>query len=496
MGTWGRLRRALAALVVVGAATTGLAGTGAGAGAAAPAGADSADGAGAAHEARPGPDPGSYEPGSYTGSIDGADYRVEVPEGWNGTLLLYSHGYFPPAFPVEGIQVTNSVPAETWLLDHGYALAASNFVSPYGFQVEQGYADQLALLDWFDANVAEPQRVIATGQSMGGVIATRLGEEHPGRIDGVAAVCAAHDANATMNTGLDVVFAVKVLLAPDEDIELVHSSDPAADTAALLAAVERARLTEEGRARLALVASLNNVTGWWSALQARPTDPEVIIQQQTNWISGAYVGGFAGPNARADLEARLGGNPSTNVGVDYARQVQRSSQTEAVRDAYRRADISLRDDLARLAAAPRIAADPAAAERMADVGTPSGRLRVPLVTIQTVGDGGAPPDQGRWYADEVREHGGRDLVRQLYVDRGQHCSLSAADEVTAVETLVRRIEDRRWPDTAPRRLNATVGRFAPEYQVVLDLSTYPFPTAQMPPAFTRFTPPDLLRPTH
>ena len=28
-----------------------------------------------------------------TGDIDGAAYEIRMPETWNGTLLLYSHGY-------------------------------------------------------------------------------------------------------------------------------------------------------------------------------------------------------------------------------------------------------------------------------------------------------------------------------------------------------------------------------------------------------------------
>jgi hypothetical protein len=32
---------------------------------------------------------------TYAGAIDGAAYRVEMPERWNGTLVLYSHGYLP-----------------------------------------------------------------------------------------------------------------------------------------------------------------------------------------------------------------------------------------------------------------------------------------------------------------------------------------------------------------------------------------------------------------
>jgi hypothetical protein len=32
----------------------------------------------------------------YTGSIGGAAYLIEVPAQWNGTLVLYSHGYVQP----------------------------------------------------------------------------------------------------------------------------------------------------------------------------------------------------------------------------------------------------------------------------------------------------------------------------------------------------------------------------------------------------------------
>ena len=34
-----------------------------------------------------------------TGSLHGAPYKILVPENWNGTLLVYAHGY--SAVPVE-----------------------------------------------------------------------------------------------------------------------------------------------------------------------------------------------------------------------------------------------------------------------------------------------------------------------------------------------------------------------------------------------------------
>src|SRR6266566_2802351 len=52
-----------------------------------------------------------------------ASYKIEVPSDWNGTLVLYSHGYsFTP------IAATDVGDAATgaWLLSHGYALAGSS----------------------------------------------------------------------------------------------------------------------------------------------------------------------------------------------------------------------------------------------------------------------------------------------------------------------------------------------------------------------------------
>jgi hypothetical protein len=448
--------------------------------------------------ASPGSGPSLPQPGrhTYTGTIDGAAYRVETPAHWNGTLLLYSHGYFPPEFPPQGIAVTNSAEAETWFLDHGYALAASNFRTPVGYHVDAGYQDQLRLVDWFGSTIGRPRRIISTGQSMGDAITVRLGERRPDLVDGVATFCAALDPEASFNAGLDISFVVKTLLAPGQDIDLVHPRDPQASTAALQRAIDEAVTTPQGRARLALAAATNNVTGWWSALAPRPTDPDEVIRQQALWLRNAYVGGFGGPNAHADLEPKVGGNPAFNVGVDYRHQLARSSQSQAVRDAYRRAGLDLDADLAALEAAPRIAADPAALTHLYRNAVPTGRIRVPVITLHSVGDGGAVPDQDGWYAQQVRRRSGGGMVRSLFVDRGQHCSYSAADEVVTVRSLEHRLDTGRWPDLRPATLNAQVARFDPTYQQVVDLSTFPFPKQVMPPAFTRFRPPTLLRPSH
>jgi dienelactone hydrolase len=397
---------------------------------------------------------------TYTGTIGAAAYRVEVPPAWNGTLVLYSHGYLPQGFPDFGVALTNRPPdrseTERWLLAHGYAMAASQFQNNgIGYQVHNALRDQIALLDWFAANVGTPRHTVATGQSMGAAITDLLVERNPHRFDGAATMCSGHDPLGTFNAVLDMNFAVKTLLAPGEDIALVRPADPEAATQALVAAIERALTTPQGRARLALAGAFNNVQGWYASHDPQPTDLTEWITQQAAWLQNAYTIGL-GPTARTDLERAAGGNPSWNVGVDYGRQLARSSVKGIVRKAYRAAGLDVRQDLDRLAAAPRIAADPQAVGFIQRYGVPTGRTPVPVVTMHTTGDGGAVPDQENWYADQVRRHGDPRQLRQLYVDRGGHCSFSAADEIVMLRTLFARIESGRWADTSPQQLNAQV----------------------------------------
>lgn len=432
---------------------------------------------------------------THAGTIGGADFRVEVPARWNGTLLLFSHGYYFPGNPLPEIHLANRRETEAWLLDHGYALAASRFQGDgTGYLYEPAMRDQTALLDWFETHVGRPRRTVVTGPSMGATISVLLAERNPHRFDGVAAFCGEYDVNATFNMGLDIIFAIKTLLAPDKDIELVRASDPMASTEGLTEAVDAALTSEEGRARLALAAALGNVTGWYSAHQPPPTSPAERIRGQADWMKGAYIVG-AGPLGRTDLERRAGGNPSSNVGVDYRRQLVRSDQYDLVRKAYRDAELDLSADLRQLAAAPRISSDPAAVRYLYRYGVARGRTPAPVITLHTTGDGGVVPDQERWYGKQVRRVGQPSRLRQLYVERGQHCSISAAEEIVTLRALLRRIEDGRWPNLSPRRLNAAAGGFGDRYHQVTDLGTWPPQDAAMPPAFTRFTPPRLLRPS-
>src|SRR6201981_3899607 len=89
-----------------------------------------------------------------TGTLpDGATFLIEVPSPWNGTLLLYSHGYVTPGSPNPAQDVGDPATG-AFLLNAGFALAGSSYRTT-GWALEQALPDQIALLDFFSA--APPQ---------------------------------------------------------------------------------------------------------------------------------------------------------------------------------------------------------------------------------------------------------------------------------------------------------------------------------------------------
>ncbi|MGH3738623.1 MAG: DUF6351 family protein [Micromonosporaceae bacterium] len=430
-----------------------------------------------------------------TGEIDGAPYRVEVPADWNGRLLLYSHGYFPDGFPDLGIAVTNQPgafgqPTEDWLLEHGYALAASNFDPYTGYFIKRALRDQIALLDWFESRFGRPRHTVATGSSLGAAVATQLAAENPGRFSGVATFCGGYDPQSLWNVVLDSTYVVKHLLAPGEDIDLVRPRDPDASYQALSDALDRALLTPRGRARVALAAAMANVPGWYSAKLPEPALPVDRIRGQQQVLKAMVL---LGTYERVGLEQTAGGNPSSNAGVDYARQLARSAYTEHVERAYTDAGLNLRADLATLGRAPRHRPDPAAVRFMHRYGVQSGQTPVPVITLHSVGDAPAVADQERWYAERVQRNGNPAMLRQLYVRRGGHCSFSAADELATLEALFTRIGTGHWPELSPQAMNTAVSGFGAQYQLAWDWAT--FSSAPDTPKFTDYNPPKGLRPS-
>lgn len=127
---------------------------------------------------------------TFTGAFsDGATYLIEVPRDWNGTLFLYSHGYATPGQPNPPTD-TDDLLVRLYLLSHNYALAGSSYAGT-GWAVQDALRDQIVVLDKFNELVRRPDRTIAWGVSMGGLITAALVQKYPDRVSGAICFCGA-----------------------------------------------------------------------------------------------------------------------------------------------------------------------------------------------------------------------------------------------------------------------------------------------------------------
>jgi hypothetical protein len=158
----------------------------------------------------------------YTGPLpDGATWIADVPSNWNGTLLLYSHGYGP--------RTAADAPdpnTQADLLSEGYALAGSSY-DPTGSWWALGSAvrDQFQTLTAVKAGFLPhaPRQVLAFGTSMGGLISALEDQDSNGRVDGALTTCGLVAGGIQLNNyQLDGEYAISSLLAPGQSIKLVN----------------------------------------------------------------------------------------------------------------------------------------------------------------------------------------------------------------------------------------------------------------------------------
>ncbi len=434
---------------------------------------------------------GSGAPTSLNGALpDKATYLIQCPSGaWNGTLFLYSHGYVIPGSANPAQDAGDSVTGG-WLLSHGFALAGSSYATT-GWAIQQALPDQIATLDVFDQTFGTPARTIAWGHSLGGIITAGLIQQYPDRFSAALPMCGVLSGGvATWNTALDAEFAVQQLIDPS--VSVVGITDPTSNLTAAETAAAGAQQTPQGRARLALVAALGDTPGWFTPLSPEPAANDYAGQEANQYLWDTQVDFPFIFAFRAELEARAGGNPSWNTGVNYASDLAKSADFREVMALYKTAGLSLRDDLETLNHAARISAKPSAVSYLAHNIAFDGELSVPMLTMHTTGDGLVVPENEQAYRSVVDRAGDGWLLRQIFVQRAGHCAFTPAETITAAQVLLNRLHTGHWDGSAlaPDDLNSQAAALGPAFNI------YPTSTGIVPtaPAFVSYRPAPYLRP--
>ena len=420
---------------------------------------------------------------TFTGTFgDGATYRIDVPSSWNHTLLLYSHGYVTPGSPNPARDVGDAATG-AFLLNEGYALAGSSYATT-GWAIEQAIPDQIQTLDTFDDLVGTPSRTIAWGHSLGGMITAALLQTDPDRFAAALPMCGVVAGGiGVWNEGLDGEFVIKQLLAPNSALQLVNITNPGANLALAEQIIAAAQATPQGRARIALAAAVGDLPGWFNAALPEPTSTDYASQEQNQFLWLSQVDGPFLFYLRAELEARAGGNPSWNTGVNYAQQLGKSINKAEVQALYQLAGLSVDDDLATLTGASRVSADAGAVGYLTDNIVFNGQLSgKPVLTIHTTGDGLVLNSDEQAYRSVVQDAKDSQLLRQAFVHRAGHCTFTPAETIAALQALETRLNTGKWRSVSdPSNLNAAAAALGPALNVA-------------PPSYLAFEPAQFLRP--
>jgi outer membrane protein assembly factor BamB/pimeloyl-ACP methyl ester carboxylesterase len=157
----------------------------------------------------------AVEYAEYTGTLEGADWALRIPDPWNGMLVLCCRGYSHD--PIADVRTVGPFSGmSTTLLEQGFAVAASSY-GVGGYCVPEGINATRQLTEYIVDNYNATGKVFMIGASMGGGIALLLGEKYPELYSGVLDMFGSKDMKSQYET--------KVRWASLNDTELTAELD-------------------------------------------------------------------------------------------------------------------------------------------------------------------------------------------------------------------------------------------------------------------------------
>jgi acetyl esterase/lipase len=359
----------------------------------------------------------------WAGVLNGAAYRVEVPQNWNGKLVMYAHGYAGTGAAL-GVQNPS---IRRHLVQNGYAWAASSYSKNY-YDVRAGVEDTNALALEFtriaSANsrpLTAPTKIFITGHSMGGHITAAAIED---------------EAYATARNKVRYNGAVP-MCGVMGDSELFDTFGAIQVSALALAGIPNyptARWTE--------VQAL--VTANFFATFPTPTAPAQItttangakfasvLQNLTGGPRPLFAQGLAYGGSFPSAWGALGGDGTISgilnkPGVDTNRFVYTIDGDAAGSTALN-------------AAAQKMTAATDANRLRTDglrwIPKAHGEFRIPVVSIHTLGDLFVPFSMQQIYQQRVAAKGNSAYLVQRAIRGASHCDFTVAEQVAAFHDMV------------------------------------------------------------
>lgn len=392
---------------------------------------------------------------------DGALYTMQVPSDWNGTALIYSHGYgfiidIPAGVPVVGgSKVDNSAYAgpdaatDAALVKAGYAIMGSGFARQ-GWNIDSAVKTNVELVGVFKKQFPKVSKVIAWGKSGGAFITQSLAEKYPTLVDGIALGCPVlGTVEAELDMALDFLWGLKTFFDPtikggNYSAGAAGAGEAITDLVKMFTVIGKLQASISTnawpdtskapdsikaippRSALLLVGlmagiptkstSFDSTTGPEGALKL--TWPLAIAPAMAVLENGAQGAALA-ILATHDLELQAGGAFYDNSKTDYAARVADEAVTF---NAALSGNTALNGLLSYLSplnpAAPRLTANQAALAKLRALSTHTGKISVPTVVLAGETDVVSPAGNTQWLIDRYAEQSAAEKAAARKADGG------------------------------------------------------------------------------
>jgi len=362
-----------------------------------------------------------------SGELHGAPFRIRVPEVWNGTLLIFAHGYrdkadHPGEIDNRNADVAPNAALEAPLLAQGFALAGSAY-KDNGWAIEDAIQDIKNLALFFRANVAKPQRTIIVAASLGTFVGYKSMELSNGIYDGALCLCSAGagatrlwDSGVPLYLAYDVVFGIPPSWGTVGEVR----NDIDFDTEVL------AKLAPE----------LSNIANFpkfeFIRLVAKTPGRGLAIPPPAGFFpTWALTDFFFITEARAELQRRAGGPIVQNLDQNYTLTAAERAYLAGlgvpgpIVDAW----------LAQMNARTNIEAKESARNYVRNNTDYNGKIKNPILSVHTIIDPLLVVANESAYAELNASVGREELLFQTFTTGVGHCNLTGPQILTSIGAI-------------------------------------------------------------
>ncbi|MBI3680964.1 MAG: alpha/beta hydrolase [Acidobacteria bacterium] len=342
--------------------------------------------------------------GVEAGKLGSAEYRIDIPKDFNGSLIVYCHGYSPAPGRFDKDKAPTALTKA--FLELGYAVAQSGY-STGGWAVKEALEESEAVRKYFLGKYGKPKRTYVTGHSMGGTITMAMIESFPDAYDAALQMCGPVGPS---HTGFQKrVFDALVVYDyyfPGILGSPVEITDDVASGLEFMQRIQKEATTYPDR--------LSAFQKWGGFL----SDTEMA----------QVVAFFA--VIQKELIARGGGNAFDNRNTLYQGSPDDGALNRGVK---------------------RYTADANAVEYLKKYYTPKADLKQPVLSLHTTYDPLVPAWSANAYGELARLNGGDSLYVQRFVSRNGHCNFTPQETVRAFQDLVTWKETGKRPESGEQK---------------------------------------------